>query len=63
MHPMAAMSAKVFGTKDRPEAEVAVNCGTLNTFAGGKFCMDARTRHLDASQLGRFSIIVNRYGI
>lgn len=52
VHPMAAMSAKVFGTKDRPEAEVAVNCGSQNTFAGGRFCMDARTRHLDASQVG-----------
>ena len=56
---MAAMSAKVFGTKDRPEAEVAMNLGSLNTFAGGRFCMDARTRHLDASQIGTFSVLVN----
>lgn len=46
MHPYAAMSAKVFGTKGRPEAEVALNMGTLNTFAGGRFCLDACSRHL-----------------
>lgn len=51
VHPYAAMSAKVFGTKGRPEAEVALNMGTLNTFAGGRFCLDACSRHLDVSQI------------
>lgn len=57
VHPMAAMSAKVFGTKSRPEAEVALNMGSQNTFAGGRFCMDARNRHLDVSQIGRSSML------
>ena len=56
MHPMAAVSAKVFGSKERPEAEVAVNVGSLRYFAGGRFCLDARSRTLDASQVGRISI-------
>ena len=57
MHPYAAMSAKVFGTKTRPEAEVALNMGELNKFAGGRFCVNALSRNLGVSQIGRPSVL------
>lgn len=61
VHPYAAMSAKVFGTKTRPEAEVSLNVGEVNSFAGGRFCMNALSRNLDVSQIGKFHVSSTRF--
>lgn len=48
----AALAAKIYGLKPRPEIELSVNVGSKYTFAGGTATLDTRSRGLGGSKLG-----------